>query len=277
MKKDNKNPSNKIDLTLYNVVILPSSRQSPDRYVELFQKILERHISYATYGDKYTQIFSLHKGDDILYGELINYTQLDSNKDWYNSTKGEIESFKFDVNMHPNVKKWIYFFRPSTHTLAVTSNASVSQIDKYFTYALSEVADDSAEEEIRFNVISSKETIEKILNASDLTSLEVKVHYSNNDSGDDWQEKIDDSMKDSDIRSANLKVTGTKKSPIKILKESFIAGFIKLGRKNGEITAISNEGGKRKVISTKNLPEKVSVKYDNEAGLLSKLMQILHS
>lgn len=167
MKQDNKNQSRKIDLTLYNVVILPTSRQSPDRYEELFQKILERHISYATYGDKYTQIFSLHKSEDILYGELINYTQLDSNKDWYNSKKGEIESFEFDVDLHPNVKKWNYFFRPSTHTLAVTSNASVAQVDKYFTYALSEVADDSAEEEIIFNVISSKETIEKILNASD--------------------------------------------------------------------------------------------------------------
>ena len=73
-----------IELTLFNVVIQPEKLQSAERYEQLFEKIKEKEISYLTYGDKATQLYTLKVWDGMFYGQLINYTVLTSTS-WFNS------------------------------------------------------------------------------------------------------------------------------------------------------------------------------------------------
>ena len=258
---------NRLKLTFYNVVLIPAKYQKSQRYEDLFKKIFIDKLSYATYGEKNTRIFSLKEADDLLYGNLINYTKLENNE-WFNSENGEVEEFEFNKNMHPNVKLWDYFFSPKYHTLAVVSNASVSQIERFFKFAFSKVVDDSIGEEVAFNVIGSNESIDRILSLKSMTSIKVSLHYSNNDSEEDWDELIDNSMKESDVRNAHLELSGTRKNPIKTEKNPFLASFIKLSRRNGKVIAVTQEHGQRKVLSNSDIPAQRILEYDNEQNLL---------
>lgn len=276
MSQKKKQFQDSIDLTLYNVVIQPVKLQSPERYEELFEKIKEEEISYSTYGDKATQIYSLKKWDGMLYGELINYTVLNST-DWYDSKKKTIEPYSVNPDMHPNPRKWSFFFIPDGHKFAVVSKASQSQVEKFFNYAFSKVVDEEREEEVRFHVIASESSIEKIFNLPDLTSLEIKLHYSNNDSDDDWDSAIDLTMKESDARSATLTVQGSQKSPLKIAGDSLIGGFLNLSRKNGTFKATYYNQKKRKVVSSSPVAEKKTILYQDEPSMLDSIKAFLRT
>lgn len=274
-----KQKSNSIELTFYNVVLQPVNHQHPHRYKEVFEKILNNKISFNTYSDKYTQMYSIMEWDGMLYGELVNYTRLTS-KDWYNSATDKVEDHEeIDPALHPNAKKWDFFFLPATHTLGVTSKASVKQILKFFSYAFNNINVKEDDEEIQFNVISRKELIEQILEANDLTSLEINVSYSNNDSNSDWEEAIDNSLKESDVSNAKIKINATKRNPLKLIKDSILGGFLQLSRRNGNASATVIEDGKRKVISTESKPQTSTIMYQDEPEKLdnikSKLSNIL--
>ena len=263
-----------IELTLYNVVIQPEKLQSAERYEQLFEKIKEKEISYLTYGDKATQLYTLKVWDGMLYGQLINYTVLTSTS-WFNSKSNIIEPYSVNPDMHPNPRTWEFFFFPETHRLAVISKASTSQIIKYFDFAFAQVVDEEEDEQVQFNVISSISSIEKIFTTPDLTSLEIKLHYSNNDSDDDWDSAIDNSMKDSDTRSATLTLNGSKKSPLKISDDSLIGGFLNLSRKNGSFKATYYDRKKRRVISSSSVPEKKTILYKDESNMLDSIKAFL--
>lgn len=255
---------------------MPSKLQNPKRYEELFNKIFDEKLSYATYGEKCTRIFSLKYSDDLIFGSLINYTQL-KNNEWFNSANGEVEDFVIDKNMHPNIKLWSYFFSPQTHTLAVASEASKSQIEKFFNHAFLQVTDKTIGEEVAFNVIGSNESIDRILSLKSMTSIKVSLHYSNNDSEEDWEELIDNSMKESDVKNVHLELSGTRKNPIITAKNLLLAGFIKLGRRNGKVTAITQEDGHRKVLSNSDIPAQRILEYRDESNLLVDVKRTLSS
>lgn len=262
--------SNSIKLTFYNVVIQPVSQQSPERYKELINKIYSDKVAINTYSDKYTCIRILKEEGDLIRGQLVNYTEL-SNQNWYNSSTNETEDINLDPSLHPNAKKWEFYFLPKTHTLAVTSIAPVRQIDNFFTMAFNSVADKTKDEEIQFNVISSKDSIEKIVNAETLTSIEIVVSYSNNDNNEDWDRLIDESLKSSDVRRAEVKMTGSRKNPIKLLANSMIQGLLNLSRRNGRAKAIVYENGKREAISTSSSPDTATILYTDETNMIESI------
>lgn len=266
--------ANSINLTVYNIVIQPETLQSSERYVELLRKIKEEEIAYITYGDKATQLYSLKEWDGLLYGELVNYTVL-STIGWYNSKSKEIEPYTVNPDMHPNPIKWAFFFLPDTHRLAVVSKASVHQIDKFFNYAFSVVTDKDQDESVQFHVVASSSSIKDVFIAPDLTSLEIRVHYSNNDSDDDWDGPIDRSMKESDVRSVVIKLQGTKKNPLKILENTLFGAFLNLSKSNGTFKATKYDEGKRQVISSGPVPEKKTIAYEDEVSLFEKIKAFL--
>lgn len=274
MGKKKKQFEGSIELTLYNVVIQPDKLQSAERYEKLFEKIKEKEISYITYGDKATQLYTLKVWDGMFYGQLINYTVLTSTS-WFNSKSNNIEPYSVNPDMHPNPRTWEFFFFPKTHRLAVLSKAPTKQITKYFNFAFAQVVDEDEDEQVQFNVISSISSIDKIFTTPDLTSLEIKLHYSNNDSDDDWDSAIDNSMKDSDIRNATLTLSGSQKSPLKISDDSLISGFLKLSRKNGSFKATYYDQKERKEISSISEPEKKTILYKDEPNMLDSIKAFL--
>ena len=162
---------------------------------------------------------------------------------------------------------------PQAHRLAIfeDANTSSSQIAYFFEDALNKVTDKNKGENVKVNIVATEDAIEKIFNAVQLTNLEIKVSYTNNDNNDEWEAIIDEQMKESEVSVVSTKVSGTKKKPIKLKKKTFIGGMLKLSRENGYAKATAYFDGKRDVINTKEHPLIDEVRYENEDSLLDKI------
>lgn len=268
--KDQKEKSKKI--RLYNIAIYPEECQSTERYIQLFKKVKEEKIRINTYSDKNTRIRTLYEHDGLIYGSLINYTQLNE-EGWFNEETEEIEDVDINPNLNPNSKEWEYFFLPQAHRLAIFENAKTSptQIASFFERALNEVTDKDKDESVKINIIATEDAIEKIFNAEQLTRLEINVSYTNNDNNDEWEAVIDKQMKQSEVSDVSTTASGTKKKPIKLKKQTFLGGMLKLSRENGYAKATAYFDGRRKKIDTKEHPLIEEVRYENEDSLLNRI------
>ena len=200
----------------------------------------------------------MYEHDGLIYGSLINYTKLNE-EGWFNEETEEIEDVNINPNLNPNSKEWEYFFLPQAHRLAI------------FEDALNKVTDKNKGENVKVNIVATEDAIEKIFNAVQLTNLEIKVSYTNNDNNDEWEAIIDEQMKESEVSVVSTKVSGTKKKPIKLKKKTFLGGMLKLSRENGYAKATAYFDGKRDVINTKEHPLIDEVRYENEDSLLDKI------
>ncbi|MFK1787220.1 DUF4747 family protein [Bacteroides fragilis] len=164
----------------------------------------------------------MYEHDGLIYGSLINYTKLNE-EGWFNEETEEIEDVNINPNLNPNSKEWEYFFLPQAHRLAIfeDANTSSSQIAYFFEEALNKVTDKNKGENVKVNIVATEDAIEKIFNAVQLTNLEIKVSYTNNDNNDEWEAIIDEQMKESEVSVVSTKVSGTKKKPIKLKKKNF--------------------------------------------------------
>ena len=214
----------------------------------------------------------MYEHDGLIYGSLINYTKLNE-EGWFNEETEEIEDVNINPNLNPNSKEWEYFFLPQAHRLAIfeDANTSSSQIAYFFEDALNKVTDKNKGENVKVNIVATEDAIEKIFNAVQLTNLEIKVSYTNNDNNDEWEAIIDEQMKESEVSVVSTKVSGTKKKPIKLKKKTFLGGMLKLSRENGYAKATAYFDGKRDVINTKEHPLIDEVRYENEDSLLDKI------
>ena len=60
-----------------------------------------------------------------------------------------------------------------------------------------------------------------------LTNLEIKVSYTNNDNNDEWEAIIDEQMKESEVSVVSTKYQGPKRT-YKIKEKNFLGGMLKL-------------------------------------------------
>lgn len=263
-------------INFLNVVIYPEERQSARRYVDILMTIKDKKIAVNTHADKITQVETLEQEGDFYIGKLVNFTSLDGNK-WFNKDTNTVEHFSFDLNIYPNAKEWSFFFMPSLHRIALIGNEkpSLTQIQKFFQSALNHVVNEAFDESVEVNIVSSATKIEEILSSS-ITSLEIKVTYSNNDLNEDMEALIDQEMKRSKVRQIGTKATGTKKNPLLINENRFLKGLTKLSRNNGYAIATGLFQGKYQKVSTKKFPHLSFLKY-KEGNMLSQLKHLMQS
>lgn len=263
-------------INFLNVVIYPDERQSARRYVELLMAITDKKIAVNTYADKITQVETLEQDGDLYIGKLVNFTSLDGNK-WFNKDTNTVEHFTFDLNIYPNAKEWSFFFMPSLHRIALIGNEkpSLSQIQKFFQNALNHVVSEIYDEKVEVNIVSSAKKIEEILNSS-ITSLHIKVTYSNNDLNEDMEALIDQEMKKSKVRKIETIATGTRKNPLVISKDGLLKGLTKLSRNNGYTIATGLFYGKYQKVSTKEFPQ-ISFLNFKEGNMLPQLKLLIQS
>lgn len=263
-------------INFLNVVIYPEERQSAKRYVELLMAIKDKKIAVNTYADKITQVETLEQEGDLYIGKLVNFTSLEGNK-WFNKDTNTVEHFTFDLNIYPNAKEWSFFFMPSLHRIALIGNEkpSLSQIQKFFQNAFNHVVNEIYDEKVEVNIVSSAKKIEEILSSS-ITSLHIKVTYSNNDLNEDMEALIDQEMKKSKVRKIETIATGTRKNPLVISKDGLLKGLTKLSRNNGYAIATGLFHGKYQKVSTKEFPQ-ISFLNFKEGNMLSQLKLLIQS
>ena len=262
-----------LKLRCYNIVIQPVESQDKENYTKLFKKFFELNPPVCVYGDRYMRFKSMNFSEDgLIYGTLVNFVQL-SGEDWYNSETNDYENVNVNPSLHPNVKEYNYYFSPSKHKLYIEIGVAVKQADKFLTTLISQATQALGYDAV-CNVVSSQESIERIISAKRLTRLVIRIHYSNSDNPDGWAGMIDNDNKESNIRTLKVEATGTKGNPIELENNNMMLGCLSLSRVNGDAiaTVVTDNGTEH--ISTQDSPEQTEVKYRNQDCILDKVKHL---
>lgn len=129
-------------------------------------------------------------------------------------------------------------------------------------------------DEYQINTEKDREVIERIINATALSKLHVRVSYSNNDNMKGWKAIIDQQLRKSRSKTASLDLSATKKSPIDVTQSEMVTGFIELSASNGYAEASEiGENGMINHIKTTEHPMIRVVDYIDEPS--SKLKEMV--
>lgn len=251
-----------IRLRFYNVVIHPASKHQPQFYIDLYEKVFRQSRTYDTGGGKRTKMRSLSKGAEIIQGTLINYTTLD-NDNWYNESSDEVVTHETEPNIYPNAKEWDYFFYPKKHRMAVVIKKGISwsQIENYFCKAFADASEALCYDEVKLTQETSQEGIDEIFALDTIDSLEIEISYSNNDINDITAAAIDEEFKNSNVSTIKTKVTGVKGNPLTLIEDKYLGSLVKLSKHNGYAKATGKSGHRIKKVNTKDYPKVSTLKH----------------
>lgn len=255
---------------LYNMVIQPVEKQSPDAYIDIFKRIFNLRESVPLSKSYHLAMRSLNfQNDGSLYGTFIKFQDLEK-ENWYNSKTNTFEPVEINEDLHPNIKEIAFYFYPDRHRLAVESYIAPSLVLLFFEKNLSLVTEGS-EVEVVFNVVKTKESIAKIASNKSLTKLEICISYTNSDNLQGWERFIDKDNKDSNVTSMKLTATGQADKPIDLEKNRMLLAALALSRENGYASAIERTDNGIKKISSEDSPEIVRIKYPEGESVIQSL------
>ncbi len=247
-----------LSLRYYNVVIQPAEFHQTENYVELMKRVFHGGQSIATGSDKVTKMRLLDIANDIMHGQLINYSTL-STKNWYDDNADRVVEHDTEPNLYPNAREWDFYFMPEKHRMAVVIKRGISwsQFEKYFAKVFEQVCEGLGFDNVQFNRVTTSQGLEEIFNLDTIHSLEIEVSYSNNDNNDAFTTAIDDEFKETNVSLLKAKAVGTKEHPIKLKKEgnSVLNSLLNLTRNNGFAKAKGKEGRNSKTINTRDFPQ----------------------
>ncbi len=269
-----------VSLRFYNIVIQPARFHKADCYSELMRKIFQRGEAMVTGSDKATKMRSLSETNEMMVGQLINYSTL-STKNWYDEVADSVIEHDTEPNLYPNAKEWDFYFSPAKHRMAVVVKRGVSwaQFEKFWSKSFDEVCENLGYDKVVFNRVTSVNAIDAIYNLDTIDSLEIEISYSNNDNNDVYTDAIDDELKSSNVSMLKTRAVGTKLNPITLKKEgnSMLNSLLKLSRSNGYVTARGKIGRETKKINTRDYPLISTLVKVTPSNLISNVRNLLNN
>jgi hypothetical protein len=277
--------SRNFKISMFNIKISP--KESDENFTELYADLIKRlhieNIAVNTRGDKWMEMrtqFS-YENNKILYGKLIYYTILEGTE-WYNKRDKTIQTVELDEALYPNAKEIEYFFIPEAHRFCFISKASgiaMSQIERFLAEALPRLVDEN--KIVLINQELTTDIIDRIINAQKLFRLEVGISYSNNDLSEEFEELLDNDLRESQIQSLNMTAKSFKADTIDLANSKILKAALKLSQSNGYAEAtIQNDGGKNEIISTIEYPRKepiFSTEGQEHIDVFNKIMNIFRN
>lgn len=287
-KAAKKTKSKRVRFYGLNVTLQSKERKGTKTYYDLIKRIYDDSIVVNLGSEKRvlfrnqfgTKFEYENKKYDVLYGKLLRFTVIDT-KNWYHQKSKILQDYELPPDIAPNAFETDYIFIPEAHRFFIRYNNKVNiNIARIFIEkSLNKLL--VLGEEIHVNIISSKDVIDAIMDAKNITNLTINVSYTNDDIAKDAKELIDDMLKKAHAGEAGVNfkpdATGTLDS-----KSNLISGFLGVAKENGNATAtILNEKGRRKTINTSDHPEKISIivketdgkQEDEKKILFDKIME----
>lgn len=271
--------SQDVKLRFFNVVIQPSNKHEKENYENMMQHVCEKNIPYNTSHDKYTKIYTFSKTKDLMYGTLVNYTVINGEDPWYNSSNGALQTLEIDPNLNPNAKEWDFYFYPEKHRIAVASKRGVSftQILSYFRQVFRDAAAVLGFEDVVVSYESTSECIDDIFGLDDIDTLTIEVSYSNNGNFDEFDTAIDEELKGQNVGNVKTMLKSSRHGKISLKPDSYFGGLVRLSKSHGSAKAEGHLNGRVKKVNTDDYPKEVIMKKVTEENKLSKVISAILS
>lgn len=250
-----------MNFSMFNIKISPKTNNEnfTQQYANLIKTLHSDNIAINTRGEKYMELRTLtsYNNDKVLYGKLTYYTILNG-KDWYNKKSKTIENVEIENDLYPNAKEIEYYFIPEVHRfcfLNKTNGIAMSQIEIFLSKALPMIIDDGKTVVVTPEL--TEDIIDRIISAPQIFRLEIGLSYSNNDLSEDFEELLDDDLRDGQVKDLTLMAKSFKSETINLNKSKFLTAALRLSKSNGYAEAtIQNEEGKNENVATIEYPRK---------------------
>jgi len=250
--------------TWYVINIKARRNQTPQHYVDVWNLINERDplIEMPRTTNRFASIrtmsFSQQCDNDIVphYIEtnLVTYTLLDPKK-FYNRRTKEDMAIDWNTDIAANKKESTLIFVPSVHTLVVkkSTEITINYILTYLRGALGIIEPEGFD----VDLIKDRETLDQILQAYALISIDAHISFSNHGHSEGFREIFENKIKDTNPNTFDIKISGTQEHPLSCEEEDgLVQSIINISESNGTVKAVvqKDENTGLEVIDTENHP-----------------------
>lgn len=196
----------------YGAVNITMHPHSPESYVDLFKDAYKSEFNIHLNGDVYAvmRLFSRVPGHqdktDPYSGEIVKYTQIDKNGDWYSikskdlATDQEKAEISIPDDLKPNVTQFSFVFLPKYHLFVYQAsfngkNLSHLQVERYLSKLFSQP--DLVEKYGVINITSLTEPdeVEKMLSLSGIKRISMLTRRPNPDNLAKAEKKVQERLK----------------------------------------------------------------------------------
>lgn len=236
--------------------------QSPENYINLFDQLLVQDPIVHSRGEKFLSLNSLMK-DEILsndrlprlvYGKIATYNIIDKDA-FYDREIKELVSIDLGNNIVSHFKYIDFYFSPSAHRLAFFANQTITsnQVFKYFKEASEKILGVG---QINITFETSRDTIERIVNAKFIDRFYASISYSNRDENPLFSALIEERTQKDNIENLEITAKPADGESMVATEDGMIDATTQIAKSNGYVIATirESESSKRIVINTSKHP-----------------------
>jgi Holliday junction resolvase RusA-like endonuclease len=255
-------PRKTLKIACLNITIHPNP--TPEKYVELFEMLLNPEISYINYHGKHSgflknDIKAIENNNLIngFTGTIVTFTDIDPKKPFIDIAEKELVLDEnnepipqLKPHIKPDGKEHAYVFLPEYHRMIFDcEKISPKSMFKIMTGLATNIDSNG----IIFNLEQSSDTVELIKSMPLLSRLTIRVSLPNGDSlRKTIQDKIDDYSK-RNIHKAEIRYDAIPKTGI--VNDDNTIDWIDMSTSYGDTTAIGKDiNGKKQILSTLDSP-----------------------
>lgn len=204
---------------------------SPQGYVDLFLQAFRLRRIFTRgradgflLGALYDAKSAVEK--DELQGEIYRFTNIDPSAAWFNTQTGkpaedvETEQIVIPGNLHPNLERILFVFRPREHRFWFVSKdrkatMGPSVAESFLQQLFNEVSQKHNRPPVEVTVIPDDAAVDEVLSIHRLTRLFFEFKRPNADDGADVAKRIMDRMKDRRVNRLREEMTSKDSEGIK--------------------------------------------------------------
>lgn len=262
MEKRNERVDNRI--TTWHVInIKAHSNQTPSHYVNAFESIETQDplIEMEKRANRFVSIRSVSRSNiQTIEGcpqwmviNLVAYTMIDPNA-FYNRRSKEDVEMPWDDDVVANKKEAQLIFIPSVHKIAVKRNSDITlnYILQYLKGALESVEPEGFD----VDTVKDRDTLERILTAEKLISLNAHISFSNPGRGEMFKNLLDKKLREMNPSSVDIALQGSEERPLNRDNDGLVQAIVDISEENGSVQATIQNGSRigRERIDTEDHP-----------------------
>ena len=278
--KESKIKERNYRLLLLNVKLHPSGNEK--QYSNLLKSAFELRRPIRVRGEECMVLKSLKETEcsitparktKVLTGRIVRYTRIDG-KDWFDlNTMDKAENVDIPSNVFPNLKETDYFFLPEAHRLVFVNNNGFSQntVRSFFETLLKQIL--PGEDKFEVNIITDAVVVERILNASEIRRLMVRLSYSNADEHEAAADVLDRLLRGANVNRFTSEMVGDI-----VPSSEMVKAYLELSSNNGFAEASVKEQGETrfKRVRTTDYPQVVNITSDESSLILKIALYVIN-
>lgn len=272
----------------YGAVNITMHPHSPEKYVELFRMARKNASNVNLRGDSFATLsyfYPYKKGQVIsepFEGEILKYTDIDVNGDWFDIVKKDIasdeekERINIPDNLKPNVARFSFVFLPASHLLVYemqdkSRHLTSRQIESFLNGIFSHERIIEKFGKVNVTILTEPDSVERMLSLKGITCINMVTRRPNPDALASAESVMQKRFKRIGVIEEDKTYKSERGQEIKpdggLKQDALIAS------RNGEVSIRRiNEAGLVEIHASSDVPLQRVEPYDSDVTSVSELL-----